>query len=120
MSSLEEMLESMGKNSSLGKKGYSEDVEVIKKYLDAPKLTGLKHGDVLEQIGGHEDQSSYSLRGNVVFDRSLTENEKELYMVRDGAGGARDVDIRVASSVGGAIPMYHFVDSRAFRKVSQE
>ena len=120
MSALDEMLREMG-NSSYGKRGFSEDVEVIKKYLDAPKLVGLEHGDVLEVIEGHEGTPGYGLNGKpVVFDRYLTQTERELFMTRESDGGARDADICIASSVGGSIPLLHFVDSRAFRKVSQE
>lgn len=121
MSALEEMLREMSGTSSSGKRGFSEDVEVIKKYLDAPKLVGLEHGDVLEVVEGYEGRPGYGLTGkNVVFDRYLTQTERELFMASVGDGGARDADICIASSVGGSIPLFHFVDSRAFRKVSQE
>jgi hypothetical protein len=45
MSGLLEMLE--GGGSSQKGRGYSEAVEVIKKYLGVPKLEGLVQGDVL-------------------------------------------------------------------------
>jgi hypothetical protein len=76
-----------GKDHDTDRDDVSYDVEVIRSYMDRPKLQGLKHGDILRQVPGLDGK--YAMRGEnrpVVFDRYLTEAEKAALMPR-GKGG---------------------------------
>jgi hypothetical protein len=120
MDGLAEMLAMCGgKNRGTDRDDVSYDVEVIRSYMDRPKLQGLEHGDILRQVPGLDGK--YSIRGDnkpVVFDRYLTEAEKAALMARGGMGDALEQeDIVICDKVAANSVVAFTMDSRLYLKV---
>ena len=100
--------------------GKSTDIKLIKKYIDMPHLDGLQKGDIIEQVCGIDNETTYATSmDKVVFVRYLTDSERSaLVASRENGSGFYDGDCIVCGAVTGTCPQYHTVDSRAFKKAN--
>lgn len=114
---LAELLESL--KSSKERKDVSFDIDVIKQYMDKPRLVGLQHGDVLQQVPGLDGEYSMTCNGRpVVFDRYLTEAEKlALWSQKGGSGALILEDIIICDQVRANAAITFAVNSSRFKKV---
>ena len=114
----EEFISAMAGGRDGVRQGVSNNVNDIRKAIENKHLEGLVLGDVLVQVEGIDDSTTYAKSVNTtVFVRYLTDDERTKIMTsKDSGTGFYDDDCIVCPRVTGTCPPYHTVDSRAYKK----